>query len=279
MPLTPPKKLTEEEKFQQAAAEGRKRALDDAVKAIPKNREDCDSTAALPSASSASTKEAIGPGDNGSAGVSDKTPASGKYFTPSGKKTVFRGSFFDRQDNLESRLNAQQYDIQQMKEMLSMVLDRLPSPAAPTVPAKLLFPSSPIGTESENRGTDDDDSQVFEESRFKRTSISEKEPESKKKADEKEEPESKESEIPEKKEEPNKTPESPKTGRKIRDLKEMLRLVPTYEGKGSDSLLQYIDMFEIYLKNAVKCSDYDAEVTFFLATGCLKGDAWAGMAC
>lgn len=151
-----------------------------------------------------------------------------------------------------------------------MVLDRLPSPAAPMVPAKLLFPSLPIGTESENRGTDDDDSQVFEESRSKRTSFFDE------KADEKE-PESEKKEEPNQKmSEPDKIPESPKTGRKIRDLKEMLRLVPTYEGKESDSLLQYIDMFEIYLKNAVKCSDYDAEVTFFLATGRLKGDGRNG---
>ena len=73
-------------------------------------------------------KEAIDTGDNGSAGVSDKTPAPGKYFTPSdGEKTVFKGTFFDRQDNFESRMNAQQSDIQEMKELLSMVLDRLSS--------------------------------------------------------------------------------------------------------------------------------------------------------
>lgn len=243
------KTWTEEDKFNQAVTEGINAALSNQNRetALPEERK----SAPHPNQD---TSIVNAHANNRTAG-DNQTPAPGTisnegFHTPSSNCL----SISDRQDLLESKIADNASEVKMIKEMLVSLMETLVLPKTPTkmsMPPKVLF-SSPeeLSTDgSEKAPSTDVDSSVFSST-----------DESAKKA------------IPQSNTTDRITSSS---DRRVRDFKSILRLVPTFEGKGADTLLQYIDTFEMYLKNVKKCADYHPEEIFYQASGRLKGDAWA----
>ena len=62
---------------------------------------------------------------------------------------------------------------------------------------------------------------------------------------------------------------------KVADFKNLLKMVPTFDGKSVAGLLKYVQSFELYLEDAQSCSDYVASQTFKHAVMRLTDDAYS----
>lgn len=237
----PPKSIkTESDLFKQAILEGKSAALSgkkDRDTAAPRHDEEERKSALFLDKNEDPANDAFAGGF--------KTPASG---TIGSHQTVFRKPFLttsDRQDILESRIEETNSAVSDIRSMLATLMKHLSPSMTPTASSSSAFLSSDRQPSSVSLSSDRQSSSALPSDRQPSSGF------------------------------PSDRVVSASSDRQVRDFKEILRLVPNYEGKGADSLLQYIDTFEMYLTNARKCVDYHPEEIFYQASGRLKGDAWS----